>query len=220
MKLKWLGHAAFVIESGGPKILIDPFGEDVPYPSIKETADVVTLSHEHDDHNAAHLVQGDFQVLRALDEQTGKARRIKEEIAGVVFRSVPSFHDDKKGALRGENGIFVIDADGLTLAHLGDLGEKLTASQVKEMGDVDLLFIPVGGYYTIDAAIAKEVVNQVNPRIVVPMHYKTKYIESWPIATVDDFLDSMDNVLRLDGCEATVEKGTLPDKTEVWVFKV
>lgn len=220
MKLKWLGHAAFVIESSGPKILIDPFGENVPYPGIDETAHVVALSHEHDDHNAVHLVRGDFQVLRALDERTGKARRIKKEIEGVAFRSVPSFHDDKKGTLRGENGIFVIDADGLTLAHLGDLGEKLTPSQVTEIGDVDLLFIPVGGYYTIDAAVAKEVVGQVNPRIVVPMHYKTKYIESWPIATADGFLDGMDNVLHLDRSEATVEKGSLPDRAEVWVFKV
>src|SRR5690606_13943550 len=114
-----------------------------------EAADVVTVSHEHHDHNAVDKVQGDTQVLRGLDEQTKKARRLEAEIKGAKFRTVPSYHDDQEGKLRGENAIFVMDIDGISVAHLGDLGEKLTDSQVEEIGKVNVLLIPVGGYYTI-----------------------------------------------------------------------
>jgi len=220
LKLRWLGHASFVIESPALKILTDPFGKDVPYPGIEETVDVVTVSHEHHDHNAVHVLEGNFQVLRGLDEETKKARRIEEEIKGVRFRAVPSYHDDQQGKLRGENGIFVMDIDGVSVAHLGDLGEKLTSSHAEEIGTVNVLLVPVGGYYTIDAGTAREAVDLISPNIVVPMHYKTRYIESWPIAGVDGFVEGMENVVRFDGCEASVDKRNLPGKTQIWVFTV
>ncbi|HHT85069.1 MAG: MBL fold metallo-hydrolase [Bacillota bacterium] len=220
MKLRWLGHASFVIETPELTILTDPFGEEVPYPGIREAADVVTVSHEHHDHNAVHVVKGDFQVLRGLDEQSKKARRLDEEVKGVRFKTVPSYHDDQEGKLRGENAIFVMDIDGVTVAHLGDLGEKLTSSQAEEMGKVNVLLIPVGGYYTIDARTAREAVDLLKPDIVVPMHYKTKYTESWPIAAVDDFLEGMENVVRFDGNEGTVDRQTLTDRMQVWLFAI
>ncbi len=220
MKLRWLGHAAFVIESAALKIFTDPFGEDVPYPRIEETADVVTVSHEHHDHNVVRVIQGDFKTLKGLDEETKKARSMKKEIQGVKFRTIPSYHDDQQGKLRGENAIFVIDIDGLRVAHLGDLGEQLNSDQVEQLGTVNVLMIPVGGYYTIDAQTAKETVELVKPNIVVPMHYKTKYIESWPIEGVEDFLEGMENVVELHSSQASVCKEDLPEKTQVWLFNI
>ncbi|MGI6621085.1 MAG: MBL fold metallo-hydrolase [Bacillota bacterium] len=220
MKLRWLGHASFVLETPAIKIITDPFGEDVSYPRISEEADVVTVSHEHHDHNSVHVVQGDFRVLRGLDEQTKEARRLEEEIKGVRFRTVPSYHDDQGGKLRGQNAIFVIDIDGLTVAHLGDLGERLTGSHAEEIGKVNVLLIPVGGYYTIDAKTAREAVDLLKPDIVVPMHYKTKYIDAWPIAPIDEFIDGMENVVRFDGPEACVDKASLPDEMQVWLFAI
>lgn len=220
MKLRWLGHACFVMETPELKIFTDPFGEEVPYPGINEAADVVTVSHEHHDHNAVDKVQGDTQVLRGLDEQTKKARRLEAEIKGAKFRTVPSYHDDQEGKLRGENAIFVMDIDGISVAHLGDLGEKLTDSQVEEIGKVNVLLIPVGGYYTIDAATAKQIVELLKPDIVVPMHFKTKYVESWPIAPVDGFVQGMENVTRFEGNEATLDKEAFPDQMQVWVFSM
>jgi len=220
LKIRWLGHASFLIESPALKIITDPFGKDVPYPEIRQTADVVTVSHEHHDHNAIHVLDGEFQVLRGLDPETKKARRIKEVIEGVEFRTVPSFHDGQEGKLRGENGIFVMDIDGITLAHLGDLGEALAPSQAKEIGQVHILFVPVGGYYTIDAVAAKETVGLIKPNIMVPMHYKTKYIDSWPVAIVDSFLEGEENVMRLDGSECSISKADIPESTQVWVFTI
>lgn len=220
MKLRWLGHASFALETPALKIITDPFGESIPYPRINEAADVVTVSHEHHDHNAVNVVQGDFKVLRGVDQRTKKAQRIEELIQGVRFRTVPSYHDDQQGKLRGENGIFVMDIDGVTVAHLGDLGERLTPSQAEQMGRVNVLLVPVGGYYTIDARTAKETVELLKPDIVVPMHYKTRYTQDWPIAGVDEFIEGMENVIRFDGCEAYVEKANLPDKTAVWVFTI
>lgn len=220
MKVKWLGHASFLIKFPALTIITDPFGKDVPYPEIKQTADVVTVSHEHHDHNAIHVLVGEFQVLRGLDQKTKEARRIKKVIEGVEFRTVPSFHDDQQGKLRGENGIFVMDIDGITVAHLGDLGEKLTSSQAEEIGKVHILFVPVGGYYTIDAVAAKEAVGLIKPNIVVPMHYKTKYIESWPVATADSFLEGEENVVRLHGSEVSISMTDLPESTQIWVFTI
>jgi L-ascorbate metabolism protein UlaG (beta-lactamase superfamily) len=220
LKLRWLGHASFVIETPAIRILTDPFGEDVPYPGIKEAADVVTVSHEHHDHNSIHVVEGSFQVLRGLDDQTKKARRLEDEIKGVKFRTVPSYHDDQEGKLRGENAIFVMDIDGITVAHLGDLGERLTDSHAEEIGKVNVLLIPVGGYYTIDADAAREAVELLKPDIVVPMHYKTKYTESWPISPVDGFIEGMGNVVRFDGNEGAVDRQNLPDRMQIWLFAI
>ena len=221
MKMKWLGHASFLIESpGGLKIVTDPFGKDVPYPEIEETADVVTVSHEHHDHNAVHVLPGDFKVLRGLDEEAKKARQIKETVEDTVFRTVPSYHDDQEGKLRGENAIFVMNVAGITVAHLGDLGDMISTAQVEEIGPVNVLCVPVGGYYTIDAQVARDVVDLLKPDVVVPMHYRTRFIQSWPIATVDAFVEGQKNVVRLDSSQTTVHADSIPRTREIWVFDI
>lgn len=221
MKMKWLGHASFLIESpGGLKVVTDPFGKDVPYPEIDETADVVTVSHEHHDHNAVHVLKGDFKVVRGLDEETKQARRTEESIEDVVFRTVPSYHDDQEGKLRGQNAIFVMNIGGLTLAHLGDLGAELSPDQAGEIGHVNALCVPVGGYYTIDAVSAGRVVDIIKPDIVIPMHYRTRFIQSWPISTIDAFLEGKKNVVRLNSAETKIDAGNIPKSREIWVFDI
>jgi len=219
--VKWLGHACFLLVSPkGIRVVTDPFGPQVPYPPINESCDVVTISHEHFDHNYVSVLKGDFQVLHGVDPNTKKAQKIETTIGDVSFRTVATFHDNENGKKRGENAIFIMDFSGLTVVHLGDLGHELDKNVIKEIGPVDVLCVPVGGYFTIDAAKAKNVVRSVAPKVVVPMHYKTKYTKSWSIARVDEFLKGEQNVVKLGRNEVLLEKSKLPKDREIWVFEI
>ncbi|QUL99611.1 MAG: MBL fold metallo-hydrolase [Candidatus Fermentithermobacillus carboniphilus] len=219
--VRYLGHASFLLVSpGNVRIVTDPFGPDVPYPEISISCDVATVSHEHHDHNYVSALKGNVEVLRGLDPTTKKAIRFEKKVGDVTFRTVPSYHDAEGGRKRGENAIFVMEFDGLKVVHLGDLGHSLSDEHIAEIGPVDVVMVPVGGYYTIDAGTAKEVVRSLKPRVVVPMHYKTRYTSSWPIAAVDEFIRGEPNVKRVGGVEVNLKKGILPEKTEVWVFDV
>jgi L-ascorbate metabolism protein UlaG (beta-lactamase superfamily) len=180
MKIKWLGQSAFQIKSNS-NLVMDPYGPKVGELPSGLSADVVTVSHQHFDHNYTDGVSGNPQIIDEPGEFS---------IKGFEIKGVKSLHDKEGGAIRGENTIFRISSDGLTLCHLGDLGHLLTPEQIEEIGHVDILMIPVGGHYTIDANEAVQVVNQLNPKIVLPMHYKP---ENWPldlpIAGVDKFTD-------------------------------
>jgi L-ascorbate metabolism protein UlaG (beta-lactamase superfamily) len=179
MQIRWLGHACFVIKlAGGKTIITDPFDEKVGYPVPGIQADIVTVSHQHFDHNAVHVVPGKPQVVQ---------EKGKHQFDDVVITGIPCFHDDVGGTKRGGNLIFVIQAEGLKICHLGDLGHIPTPEQVTRIGVVDLLMVPVGGHFTIGAEEAFQVVQVLKPKIVLPMHYKTKYLD-FPIRSVDDFL--------------------------------
>lgn len=209
MQIKWLGHACFLLTTTeGAKILTDPFDETVGYPLPAEAPDVVTVSHQHFDHNAVGLVKGKPEVV----EGTG-ARQVK----GIAFRGVATFHDKEKGAKRGPNTVFVIEADGVRVCHLGDLGHPLDAAKRREIGPVDVLLIPVGGTFTIDADEAAALVKELQPRIAVPMHYKTQYL-NFPITPVDDFLKHFSGVRRESVLEVTPEN--LPPATSVVVLEL
>ncbi|MGI1690148.1 MBL fold metallo-hydrolase [Thermoanaerobacter uzonensis] len=179
MNIKWLGHACFKLTSEkGTVIVTDPFDESVGYPMPNVKADIVTSSHSHFDHNYFKAVKGNFDIVDTVGEHN---------IKGINIKGVNTFHDDEHGAKRGKNIVFVFDIDGIRVCHMGDLGHVLTEKQVEEIGPVDVLLIPVGGYYTIDAKQAVEVMNQLKPKITIPMHYKTEFI-NFPIETVDNFL--------------------------------
>ncbi len=179
MKIRWLGHACFLITSSkGTRILTDPFDETVGYAVPSVEADYVTVSHEHFDHNAVKFVKGRPRVIRG--EGT-------HQLGDVTAHGVHTFHDEARGAKRGENTVFVFDVDGIRLCHLGDLGHVPAQDQVSAIGKVDVLLIPVGGTYTIDAAAAAKVTEMLAPRVVVPMHYKTDAM-SFPIEPVDAYL--------------------------------
>jgi len=210
MKVKWLGHASFVITSDtGTRIVTDPYvtGGDLSYGEIKESADIVTVSHGHDDHSNVAAVGGNPEVV----SQAAK-------VGGMEFKAIPTYHDEAGGKQRGNNTIFCFEVDGVRVCHLGDLGHQLNSKQVTEIGAVDVLLIPVGGYYTIDAKVATEVCNWLKPKVIIPMHYKNERC-AFPIAAVDEFLRGKERVSRLDTSETEFKRGELPASTQVIVLK-
>jgi L-ascorbate metabolism protein UlaG (beta-lactamase superfamily) len=207
MIIRWLGQASFSITtSGGKTIRTDPFDESLGLPISQEPADVVTVSHGHFDHNAVHLVPGEHVVV----DQAGT-----REVGGLLFTGVTTYHDEDQGAKRGENIIFRFELDGVAVCHLGDLGHALQPHHLDEIGNVDLLMVPVGGFYTIDATEADRVIAQLGPRVVVPMHYKLAGMEL-PISDAEPFLAGKTNVRRADELDITVD--TLPAEPEIVVL--
>jgi L-ascorbate metabolism protein UlaG (beta-lactamase superfamily) len=210
--IKWLGHSCFLISLNDKvKIVTDPFDESVGYPKPDASADVCLVSHDHFDHNCVSVVKGKPEVVKGSGEKKTK---------GVNFKGVDAFHDEKKGSLRGKDTIFLWELGGIKFAHVGDLGTELSGDQIKQMGAVDVLFIPTGGYYTIDARTADKVVSSLNPRVVIPMHYKTAVMgSSFPIAGVDEFLRGKENVVKVGKNSIAFKKETLPQKTTIYVLE-
>ncbi len=211
MKVKWLGHASFLITSdAGTRIVTDPYplGNGLSYGEINEEADVVTVSHDHFDHANVAAVGGNPRVV---NEKTPVA------IGGVRFSGVASYHDASEGSERDPNIIYSMDIDGVRVCHLGDLGHPLGGRQVKDIGRVDVLLIPVGGFFTIDAKVASEVAGKLSPKVIIPMHFSNEKCQ-FPIGGVDDFLAGKDSVIRPGVSEAEFKVGELPDTTEVVVL--
>ena len=215
MKIKWYGHAAFLITSDeGTKIIIDPyepgaFGGQLSYGKIKDQADIVLTSHDHADHNYTQDLPGTPQVVKGSGPKTLK---------GVSIKGVSTYHDPSKGNERGANTIFTIKINNIQLCHLGDLGHLLSDKELAEIGPVDILLIPVGGFFTIDPREATRVAEQIKPRILIPMHFKTGKC-GFSIAPVEDFLKGKANIKRPKTSEATFDKATLPQQMETVVFE-
>ncbi|MEW5866380.1 MAG: MBL fold metallo-hydrolase [Bacillota bacterium] len=207
--IRWFGHACFLITSPtGIRVLTDPFDATVGYPVPAVEADVVTVSHEHFDHNNVSAVRGKPAVLRGKGEYQGD---------GIRIYPVASFHDTEGGAKRGANSIFVMEMGGIRLVHMGDLGHDLSRRQLDAIGRIDVLLVPVGGTYTIDAAGARRLVEETSPRAAIPMHYRTPVV-GIPIAGVDEFLAGCNNVVRCDSNEVRFSEGSLPRDTTVYVM--
>ena len=185
MKIKWLGHSSFVLtESTGTVVLTDPFDPNmVGYGAPAQKADIVTTSHGHGDHNYLKSVGGYKTVI----DKAGKYEK-----DGIHIVGIPSFHDDEDGAKRGKNVIFKFGMDGVSVCHMGDIGEPCSPELIERLLPVNVLLIPVGGNYTIDAEQAKEYVDRLMPEIVIPMHYKLKHCEL-DIDKVDPFLRLFDD---------------------------
>lgn len=180
MIITCLGHAKFLLElENGMRLVTDPFDASTGYPVVPVRADVVLVSHQHHDHNALDTVQGYTRVLDAPGTHTLST--------DVSVEAMEAFHDGEQGRLRGKTLLSVISAEGLRVAHLGDLGHMPDEKQTALLRDVDVLMVPVGGHYTIGPEQAKAVCDMLNPRIILPMHYRTTYNASWPIAPVEDF---------------------------------
>jgi len=213
MKVKWLGQATFLITSdAGTKIITDPYApnERLTYDEIKESADIVTVSHDHFDHNNVAAVQGNPEVIKEVTPI---------ETKGIKFNGIPTYHDDAGGSQRGNNIIFCFEVDGIRVCHLGDLGHPLSDKQVAELGKVDILLTPVGGNFTIDAKVATEVCGKLAPKVIIPMHYNNERCPDFPVAGVDDFLQGKEGVSRLDTSEAEFKQGELPATTQIVVLK-
>ncbi|OPX93689.1 MAG: metal-dependent hydrolase [Syntrophorhabdus sp. PtaB.Bin006] len=215
MKIKWYGHAAFKITTdGGIRVIIDPyqsgaFGGALSYGKIAEEADIVLTSHDHDDHNYTGDIKGKY---RQLDEEG-----VYEE-KGVRVEGIGCYHDATEGKERGKNLIFVIEADGLKVVHLGDLGHMLGPDTVKKVGQPDILLIPVGGFYTIDPEEASRVVADIGPRVTMPMHYRTARC-TFPIASVEAFTKGKKGVRLMNKSEIEIKEEWLPKEPEIIVLQ-
>ncbi len=210
MKIKWLGHASFLISSdSGVRIITDPYepNDKLRYREINESADIVTVSHDHFDHNNAAAVKGNPQVVK------GNA-----EVKGIEFKGTSAFHDNTGGKDRGSNTILCFEVDGVKVCHLGDLGHGLTADQAAAIGAVDVLILPVGGFYTIDATVASNVAEQLKPGVVIPMHFKNNQCD-FPIAGVEEFLRGKKDISQPDVSEVELKAGKLPEATQIIVLK-
>ena len=211
MKIKWIGHSCFLIEGDSVRIITDPYNEQLPYRPPDYPVDIVTVSHEHFDHNAVERVKGNPQVIRGVGTHTAH---------GITFTGIKSYHDDEGGKKRGENTIFKFTVAGITLAHFGDLGQRLTDDQAAALTDVEVAFIPVGGFFTIGPDEAVEIANRLSHlKIIFPMHYKTDILgDDFPIAPVENFLRRMQNVKKIGSSEVTLTRANLPATQEVWIL--
>ena len=184
MKIRYLGHSSFqLIESTGTTVVTDPYADRLGCTMPKVTADAVTVSHHHYDHDAVEKIGGSPMVI----DKEGSY-----DVTGVEINSIRSFHDNNGGKERGENIIFKFSMDGVDICHMGDIGEDCNAILVDSIAPVNVLMIPVGGNYTIDAEQAKEFVDRIMPDVVIPMHYKTKDC-NFDIARLGEFLDLFDD---------------------------
>jgi len=213
MKIKWLGHASFLITSDkGTKILTDPYEPilGMNYGAINESADIVTVSHGHGDHNNTEAVKGSPVILK---------EPVKTTAASIKFNGLDTYHDNSGGKERGGNIVFCFEVDGVRICHLGDIGHMLTDKQVKDIGGVDVLMIPVGGNFTIDAGTADKVIAALKPSVVIPMHFKNDRCPDFPVAGVADFTAGKKNVTVMKTSEVEYQTGKLPAVTQIVVLK-
>jgi L-ascorbate metabolism protein UlaG (beta-lactamase superfamily) len=205
MHARWFGQSAFLLGGAEGSVMIDPFGSpdalkgriQFDYPPITGVnADLVLVTHDHFDHNGVEVVEGEPAVIRSAGTHDSPIG----EVVGIAGE-----HDAAAGTQRGANTIFVFSLDGLRVAHFGDDGQReLRAEQRDALGDVDVLFVPVGGGPTIGAAAAVEIVEQLGPRWVVPMHYRTDAVDF--LEPADGFLERYDAVTRAESSEVDVEQ--------------
>ncbi|MBI4297797.1 MAG: MBL fold metallo-hydrolase [Chloroflexi bacterium] len=214
MKVKWLGHASFLLTAeSGSCIITDPYQPGafgtINYGPIEEPADIVTVSHDHGDHNDAKSIKGNPQIVNTPGER---------QVSGIRIKGIPAHHDTSGGRERGSNIIFCFTLDGMNVCHAGDLGHQPTAGQLSQIGQVDVLLVPVGGKFTLDAKGANDLVETLKTKVVIPMHFKTPKCDL-PLAGVDDFLKMRKDVKRLKASEVSLKKEALPSATETLVLE-
>lgn len=208
MDITWLGHSCFMIKGRNAVVITDPYSPSLGYSLGKPTAHIVTVSHQHEGHSYVQGIGGEPKIVTRPGEY---------EIGGVLIIGIATFHDNDKGANRGKNTVYLMEIDEMTVCHLGDLGHVLTADQVEETGNVDVLLLPVGGGSTISAPVAAEVVRQLEPKAVVPMHYKTPAI-SREMEPVERFLKEIGVNQIAPQTELSITKSSLPISTQVFLL--
>lgn len=205
MEIAWLGHSCFRIRGREATIVTDPCPPSSGHSVGKPSADIVTVSHGHENHSYVKAVAGNPAVLEWPGEY---------EIHGAFVTGVRTYHDSREGAVHGPNVSFVIEMEDVRVCHLGDLGHTPTPEQVEEMSGVGVLLIPVGGHTTINGATAAEVVNIIEPAIVIPMHYQTAANQA-ELAPLDRFLKEMGAKELEPQPKLTVSRSSLPHETQV-----
>jgi L-ascorbate metabolism protein UlaG (beta-lactamase superfamily) len=205
----WLGHSCFRIKGKGVTLLTDPYDESIGYSLGNPEADIVTSSHPHPGHGFTSGVGGKPKIVRGPGEY---------EISGVFITGIATFHDAEKGQERGRNTVYLIEMEDIKLCHLGDLGHPLSTEQVEEIGNVELLMVPVGGFSTIDAVTAAETVRLLQPAIVIPMHFQTEAVR-FQLASVERFLREMGIKAGLEAQpRLSITRAGLSEETQVVVL--
>jgi len=205
MEITWLGHSCFSIKGSHATVITDPYSPELGYSLGKPTAHIVTVSHQHPGHCYVQGVGGEPRLVAGPGEY---------EIRGVLIIGIATFHDKVGGKERGKNTVYLTEVDEISVCHLGDLGHVLTAAQVEELGNVDVLLLPVGGVSTITAPMAAEVVRQLEPKVVVPMHYKTPALNK-ELEPVDRFLKEMGIEQLTPQPKLSLTRSSLPDSMQV-----
>ncbi|MHB1006950.1 MAG: MBL fold metallo-hydrolase [Chloroflexota bacterium] len=208
MEITWLGHSCFRLRNKNTTIITDPFDNKIGIKLGKVSADIVTISHNHYDHSNVAAVSGTPKVIDGPGEY---------EIGGIFITGIQTWHDQENGAKRGKNTAYLFEMDDLVICHLGDLGHTLTTEQVEAMSNVDVLLIPVGGNFTINAAQAAEAISLIEPRIVIPMHFKTEALQI-EIDPLERFARAMGLKEVKAVPKLTVTKSSLPEETQVVVL--
>ncbi len=214
-KIYWAGQSCFQISVSNSRdhsadIVIDPFDEEIGLKLPNLSADILLVTHQHHDHNNIKGVKGEAFLVEGPGEY---------EVKGVFIQGIPSFHDDKEGKERGQNTIYVLEAEETRFCHLGDLGQKqLTDEQLEKIDSVDVLMIPVGGEYTIDSSSAQKIISQIEPKIVIPMHYALPKLKI-KLDDVSKFLKTMGKPSIAPQEKFVVKASTLPkDGMEIVVL--
>ena len=208
MDISWLGHSCFRIRGAQATIVADPYSPDLGYSLGKAAAGIVTISHQHPGHSYVQGIGGEPKVVAGPGEY---------EISGVLIIGMATFHDRQEGKEKGKNTVYLMEVDEVSICHLGDLGHVLTAAQVEEMEHVDVLLLPVGGVSTIDAPMAAEVVRQLEPKVVVPMHYKTEALKR-ELEPVGGFLKEMGLKEVTSQSKLSLTRANLPPSTQVFLL--
>lgn len=208
MDISWLGHSCFRIKGSNATVITDPYSPSLGYSLGKPTARIVTVSHQHSGHCYVQDINGEPKLV---------ARPGEYEISGVLIIGIATFHDDDRGKERGGNTVYLMEIDEISICHLGDLGHTLTTEQVEEIGNVDVLLLPVGGVSTINAPMAAEVVRQLEPKAVLPMHYKTPAL-SRELESVGNFLKEMGVKEIEPQPKLSLTKSSLPISTQVFLL--
>lgn len=215
MEISYLGLSAFRLRGRGVTVVTDPYGRETGLKLPRLAAEIVTVSHDHFDHNCVTAVGGTAKRSRPLVV----AAPGEYEAEGISIYGYASWHDSEQGANRGKNTLFLIYIDGVSVVHLGDLGHTLTDKQVEILGKVDVLLVPVGGEYTIGVKEAVKVAEAIGPGIVVPMHYKVAGLAASfdKLAEVEEWVKAVGEVKRMD--KLVVDKEGLPESTEYVVLQ-
>lgn len=217
--LEWYGHAFVRLTSPeSVRVAMDPFG-DIGYPMPEVDAEVVTISHEHSDHNNVKLIRGSPTILRGLTEGGEDWTPIRFAHKDVAITSVPVYHDAQQGARRGKNNMILVDLGEVRVAHLSDMGHLPSEAKFQALGRVDILLVPVGGNFSIDGRQARWIAERLNPRVAIPIHYKTPATARWPIDDERAFVERYPRVKRVAGSRINLDARTLPSSTEIWVLE-
>jgi len=206
--ISWLGHSCFRIKGKQATIITDPYPPSLGYSLGNLTADIVTVSHQHQGHSYVQGIGGEPRLVSGPGEY---------EIGGTLIIGIATLHDAEEGKNRGKNTVYLMEVDEISVCHLGDLGHVLTAEQVEEIDDVDVLLLPVGGISTIDAALAAKVVRQLEPKAVIPMHYKTEALNR-ELEPVGKFLKEIGVEQINPQPKLSITKSSLPDSTQVFLL--